>query len=138
MTIVDDDPPPELSATDVLIDEGAGLAVVVLELSAPTSFEATVDYATADGSAVAPEDYVPVSGTAFIPPMDTIFNIEIPIEDDWLEEPPEFFSLDLTSPANAVIVSPTVTITIIENDAGIIFADGFESEDFSAWSSIYP
>jgi len=138
VTILDDDPPPELSAVNIGIDEGAGLAVVQLELSAPTAFEVTVAYGTVDGSAVAPFDFTHVGGTALIPPMDTIFNVEIPIENDWLEEGEESFTLDLWSPSNAALVTSEVTITIFDNDAGILFADGFEIGDTSAWSSTVP
>ena len=53
VTILDDDLPPELSAVDIDVDEGAGLAVVQLELSVPTSFDVTVSFATADGTATA-------------------------------------------------------------------------------------
>lgn len=135
VTILDDDPPPELSALDVDLLEGAGPVTVTLELSAQTSFEVTVEFATADGSATEPLDYVPVSGTALIPPMDTVTTVVIPIEDDWLEEPPEFFILELSNPANASLVTSSVTVTIVDNDAGFLFADGFESGLTSAWSS---
>lgn len=138
VTIVDDDPPPELAALNVDVDEGAGVGVVTLELSAPTSFEVTVDFATVDGSATEPLDYLPVSGTALIPPTETVTTVVIPIEDDWLEEPSEFFTLELSNPANASLTTPSVTVTIIDNDAGFLFADGFESGMTTAWSSTVP
>jgi len=138
VTILDDDPPPELSAVDIGVDEGAGLAVVQLELSAPTAFEVTVAYGTVDGSAVAPLDFVHVGGTALIPAMETIFNVEIPIENDWLEEGEESFTLDLWSPTNAALVTTEVTVTIFDNDAGILFADGFEIGDTTEWSRTVP
>jgi len=138
VTILDDDPPPELSALDVEVSEGVGVATITLELSAPTSFEVTVDFATVDGSATAPMDYVSVSGTVMIPPMDITATVEIPIEDDWLGEALEFFTLELTNPANAVLVAPTVTITIMDDDAGILFADGFESGDTGRWTGVTP
>ena len=138
VTIVDDDPPPELSAMHVEVDEGAGLAVVVLELSGATSFEVTVDYASVDGSAAAPLDYGPVSGTATIQPMDTIFNIDIPIEEDWIEEGDETFNLNLSGPSNTTLTTSTVLVTIVDNDAGILFADGFESGDTGRWTSVKP
>jgi hypothetical protein len=138
VTILDDDPPPELSALDVEVVEGAGFATVTLGLSALTSFEVTVDYATADGTAVAMLDYVPVSGTAMILPLDLTTTVEIPIEENWLEEGTELFSLELSNPINASLVTPAVTITIFDNDAGILFADGFELGTTSAWSSTVP
>ncbi|RLE23718.1 MAG: hypothetical protein DRJ65_11300, partial [Acidobacteria bacterium] len=138
VTILDDDPPPGLSAADIQVDEGVGLAVVQLELSAPTAFEVTVAYGTVDGSAMAPGDFIHVGGTASIPPLDTLFLVEIPVEDDWLEEGAETFTLELWSPSNVVLMTAEVTVTIYDNDAGILFADGFESEDSTAWSSTMP
>ncbi len=105
--------------------------MVVLDLSAPTSFEVTVDFATVDGSATAPMDYVSVSGTVMIPPMDIVTTVEIPIGNDWIEEAPEFFTLELTNPAHVDLVTSEVTVTIIDDDAGFLFADGFESDDTS-------
>lgn len=138
VTIADDDPPPELAALDVEVVEGAGFATVTLGLSALTSFEVTVDYATADGTAVAMLDYVPVSGTAMILPLDLTTTVEIPIEENWLEEGTELFTLELSNPINASLVTPAVTITVFDNDAGILFADGFELGTTSAWSKTVP
>ena len=138
VTILDDDPPPELSAADVQIDEGAGFVRVTLELSMQTSFEVTVNYATADGTAVAPLDFGHVAGVALIPPMETVFNIDIPIENDWIEEEDESFTLDLTSPSNAALVTPVVSIVIHDDDAGILFGDGFESGDTGTWTHAVP
>jgi hypothetical protein len=137
-TIVDDDPPPELSAADVLVAEGAGVAVVTLQLDAPTTFEVSVGYTTADGTAVAPEDYAAVAGTANIAPMDLSTVVVIPIEDDWLDEGAEFFNLVLSGEVNAVLTTPAVEIVIDDNDVGIIFADDFESGDLMRWSASVP
>jgi hypothetical protein len=137
-TIADDDPPPELAAPDLLIGEGAGVAVVTLHLDAPTSFEVSVNYSTADGTAVAPEDYSTTSGVATIVPMDLITTVVVPIEDDWLDEGAEFFNLDLSGEVNAVLMTPTVEVVIEDDDAGIIFGDGFETGDVTRWSRSVP
>lgn len=138
VTIADDDPPPELSALNVEVDEGAGSAMITLGLSAPTSFDVTVDFATVDGSATAPMDYVSVNGTMMIPPMNIVTTVEIPIEDDWLEEASEFFTLELTNPVNVDLATSEVTVTIIDDDAGFLFADGFESGDTGRWTGVTP
>ena len=71
-------------------------------------------------------------------PLDLTTTVEIPIEDNWLEEGTEFFTLELSNPINASLVTPAVTITILDNDAGILFADGFELGTTSAWSNTVP
>ena len=134
----DDDPAPELWAVGIEVEEGAGLAVVTLELSAPTSFEVVANYATVDGTAMAPEDYETVIGPATIPPLDTMTTVEIPIVNDWIEESPEFFTLELSGVVNAVLATPSVEVTIFDDDAGILFGDGFESGDTARWSATTP
>jgi hypothetical protein len=138
VTILDDDPPPELSAATVEVDEGAGTATVTLELSAPTSFEVTVNYSTADDTATAPADYSTASGTATISALDTMATIDLTIEEDWLEEGDEMFALEFSGVSKATLMTPTVEVIIHDNDLGIIFADGFESGTTSAWNSTKP
>ena len=63
-TIADDDVPPEVSIVDApRRDEGGPAHVFAVTLSAPSERAVSVDYATADGSAVAPVDYGAVDGT---------------------------------------------------------------------------
>src|SRR5262249_38763719 len=53
--IVDDDPKPSISAADVAVVEGnsgSTTAIVTVTLTGATSLPATVNYATADGTAV--------------------------------------------------------------------------------------
>jgi len=50
-------PPPTLSINDVTVSEGAGTANFTVSLSNPSASPVTVDYSTADGTAVAGLDY---------------------------------------------------------------------------------
>ena len=61
-TIVDDDAAPELSITGGTAPEGGTIGFTVT-LTGSTSRTATVDYATADGTAIADGDYEPVRGS---------------------------------------------------------------------------
>ncbi len=137
--IADDDPEPELAAINVEVAEGAGTAVVELSLSALSAFEIEAHYATQDGTAVAGDDYVAVSGVALIPPMTPATEVTIPILDDADDEPEEVFTLELWDPVNAVLLTPVVTVTILDDDEpSLPFSDGFESGDTSAWSATVP
>ena len=60
------------------------------------------------------------------------------IEEDWLEEGDEVFTLELSGTSKATLMTPMVEVIIHDNDSGIIFADGFESGNTSAWSSTKP
>src|SRR5207249_3890154 len=64
-TIIDDDPPPTINISNVSLKEGNDgetSFVFNVSLSSPSSFEVTVDYATADVTAKAGSDYSAVSG----------------------------------------------------------------------------
>lgn len=137
VTIFDDDPMPDLSGVDLVVFEWAGQALVELILPLESSFDITVDYATADGTATAPADYVAVSGTAFIAAGATSTTVPIQIVSDTNVEPDEDFTLELSNPTNAVLLTPFVTVTI-RDDGSLIFRDGFETGDVSAWSAIVP
>jgi hypothetical protein len=116
VTIFDNDPMPELAATDVIVGEAAGTVDVTLSLDVASGFEVTVDYATVDGSAVAPDDYTPVSGTATIPVGMTTAAVIVPIVNDIEIEVDESFGVEFNLPINAVLMTPTATVTIIDDD----------------------
>jgi len=138
VTIMDDDPMVDISGADLVVPESVGQASVELNLSAASGFEVTVNYATADGTATAPDDYGAVSGTASIAAGATVTTVPIPIVGDALVEDDETFSLELSNPTNGVLMTPSATVTIQDDDGSLLFEDGFESGDFSAWSAVVP
>ena len=141
-TIEDDDPPPSLSIDDVTVVEGdAGTvnAVFTVSLSAVSCQQVTVDYATADGTATAGEDYVAISGTLTFPAGTTTQNVTVVVNGDILDEGShETFFVNLSSPSNATIADEqgvgTITdddgvpslsiddVTVVEGDAGTVDA----------------
>ena len=118
-TITDDDEPvvplPTLSIADDEVEEG-GTAEFQVTLSAGSAETVTVGYATADGTAVAGDDYTDTSGTLRFAPGETTKTIRVPtLEDDAVEET-ETFTVTLASPAGATIDDGTATGTIIDDD----------------------
>ena len=86
----------------------------------------TVDYATADETAHAGEDYVAASGTLHFAAGETNKQIAIPILDDTLEEREEQFRLVLSNPTGGVSLgNSNVVIRIQDNE--LLFCDDFES-----------
>ena len=63
----------------------------------------SVDYATADGTATAGEDYTAVSGTLVFPPGVTEQTIPVAILDDAIDEGRETFFLRLSNPQGAYL-----------------------------------
>ncbi len=103
-TILNDDLPPTLSVADVAVKEGnAGTttALFTLKLSAASGLPATVNYATADGTAIAGIDYQAASGSVTFAPGQTSKTVSVLVIGDTLDEPDETFRLALSSPAAA-------------------------------------
>ena len=67
VTVVDNDATPAstpvVSVSDVIVDEAAGEAVFVISLDRPGTGLVTLNYATADGTALAGSDYTAQSGS---------------------------------------------------------------------------
>ncbi|MBI4663139.1 MAG: hypothetical protein HY735_30395 [Verrucomicrobia bacterium] len=104
--IINDDEPPVVSIGDVSVTEGHSGTTAVLfpvTLSAPSGQPVTVNYATANDTAVAGKDYQATTGTLdFIPP-ETQKVIAVVINGDTLPEGQESFFVNLSSPTNAIL-----------------------------------
>jgi hypothetical protein len=118
-TIADDDLPPAVSVSDCSVtedDTGQAVCAFGLSLSAPSGQGVSVDFNTADGTALAGQDYLSASGTAFFPAGATSQTVGVTIVGDLLDEPDEDFTLSLLAPVNATIADGTATATIVDND----------------------
>lgn len=82
---------------DVTIDEGAGTATFTVSKDQEGDVDISVDYATADGSAVQPGDYTAGAGTLLIAAGDFGGTIDIPIIEDALVEIDETFTITLSN-----------------------------------------
>ncbi|MGB7441210.1 MAG: glycoside hydrolase family 9 protein [Coleofasciculaceae cyanobacterium] len=99
-------PQPILSISDVTIAEGdAGdtVATFDVELSQESDETVTVDYATANDTAVAGEDYEAVAGTLSFAPGQTTKTINVNVSGDTNVESNESFFLELNNALNAEI-----------------------------------
>jgi hypothetical protein len=123
-TIIDDDP-AGLSIDDVRRVEG-GTALFTVTLSPPNmAATVTVDYATADGTAMAGSDYTATAGTLTFPPGTTTQTVSVSVLGDTLVEGAETFFVDLSLPSNATIAYARGTGTILDSDgAGDFDRDG--------------
>ncbi|MFN8062863.1 MAG: Calx-beta domain-containing protein [Vicinamibacterales bacterium] len=118
-TIVDNDPTPTLSIGDVTVTEGNFFTVTAtftVTLSAPSGRAVTVNYATANGTAVSGSDYTATNGTVTINPGSTTATISVTILGGFTREPTETFTMNLSSPTNATILDGVAVCTIIDND----------------------
>ncbi len=98
-------------------DTGTTNVTVLVSLSEPSPISITVDFATADGSAVAGLDYVAASGTLTIPALATSHDLILEVIGDLIDEPDETFSVSLSNPVGATLGTPSSgAVTIIDND----------------------
>jgi arylsulfatase A-like enzyme len=124
-TITDDDDVPAVSAGDVTVvegDDGFTDATFTLSLSHTSGAEATVSFATADGSAVAPDDYDAASGEVTFEPGQLEQNVTIHVTGDAVAEPDETFSLELSAPSGAILGDATGTALILDDDVPVTLA----------------
>lgn len=115
-TIADDDASPTVSIGDTITGEGGGSAQFTVTLSTASGRTVTVDFATANGSAVAGSDYVSKTGTVTFAPGETTKTISVTLIDDFAAEGNETFSVVLSNAANASISDGTGVCTINDNE----------------------
>ena len=108
---------PTLSVADAEAHEGEDAAMeFAVTLSRPASGTVTVDYATADGTATAGEDYTATTGTLTFSSGEQTKTISVPLIDDAIDEGQETFTLTLSNPSQARILDGEATGTIINSD----------------------
>lgn len=123
-TIVDDDPLPELAISDVMVTEGnsgATSAAFAVTLSVVSGRSVTVNYATADGTALAGggvggNDYTSTSGSLTFPAGTTTQIVTVPVNGDLLDEANETFVVNLSGAVNATIADGQGVGTITDDD----------------------
>ena len=108
---------PGVSVADASATEGVDAVVEFkVSLSQTASGTVTVDYATADASARAGQDYTAVSGTLTFAPGERAKTVSVPILDDAIDEGRETFRLKLRNVQGAWISDGEATGTITNSD----------------------
>ncbi|MGK7938698.1 MAG: Calx-beta domain-containing protein [Crocosphaera sp.] len=109
---------PEISIADVSINEGSRIATVTVSLSSGSSEVVTVDYATADHSAIAGQDYTGTSGTLTFNPGATSQTFTVDIVNDSSYEGSEQFFVNLSNASsNGIINDGQAIARIVDNDS---------------------
>ncbi|MGF1520815.1 MAG: Calx-beta domain-containing protein [Leptolyngbyaceae cyanobacterium] len=112
---------PELTIDDVGQNEADGTTTFTVTLSQPAAGDVTVDFSTVDGTAIAGEDYVAISGTLTFPAGTTTQTVTVDLIDDTLAEANETFFVDLSNPVGATVASGAGTATILDDDSNILY-----------------
>ncbi|MBI5897988.1 MAG: type I secretion C-terminal target domain-containing protein, partial [Rhodocyclales bacterium] len=113
---------PMVTIADVMVDEAAGTATIVVGMSRTQGANVTVSYATANGTATAGSDFTTTSGNVTISTGQTFATFTVPITNDTTYERAENFVVNLTgvTTANATIADSQGVVTI--RDDGTSFA----------------
>jgi glucose/arabinose dehydrogenase len=109
-----------LAINDVTVTEGnAGTSTAnfTVFLSPASSQTVTVQYATANNTALSGTDYVAASGTLTFTPGQTSQPVSISVNGDTQFEPNETFNVNLTNPTNATIDDNQGVGTISNDDS---------------------
>lgn len=123
VTIIENEIPPggvlQFSEASYSAQEDGVNAVITVDRVNGSIGEISVDYASVDGTALASEDYQPISGTLTFADGDTASQtLTVPIVDDLVYEGDETFTLELNNIQGlGAIGSPGITeVTITEDD----------------------
>jgi uncharacterized repeat protein (TIGR01451 family) len=117
-TILNDDAPPALTINDVALVEGYTTvtnALFNVSLSKVSGQTITVDYLTTNGTAMAADQFVPVSDMLTFVPGSVRQTLSVPVTSGTLQEATADFSVHLLNAVNASIARNHATATIISD-----------------------
>jgi hypothetical protein len=109
----------QISINDVALAEGhSGFTAFVftVTLSTASSKPVTVQYATADGTATAGQDYVATAGTLTFAADETTQTITVQVKGDKIKEGDETFFVNLNAASNGVLLDSQGLGTIVSDD----------------------
>lgn len=134
VTIVSDDPLPQIIFTNTSVPEGNNEQFnnqsFTVRLNKSYPLPVSVNYQTQDSTATAGIDYQAVNGTLTFNPGDTLQTISIPVYGDRIVEPNEIIKLLFTDPVNSIVSASISRITLTNDDAlpQIVFANASLAE----------
>jgi len=131
-TIIDDDPPPAISISDASAKEGDDAITFPVTLSAASSRRVSVKYATANGTAMAAEDFVQTAGVLEFRAGQTSAGIAVPLLDDTVAEADETFTMQLSEPQEATSADADAVATIVDDDTPPLTVPEISVTDASA------
>ncbi|MBD2692762.1 hypothetical protein H6G68_13515 [Anabaena catenula FACHB-362] len=121
-TIVDNDLPVTLSVVNTNVVEGnSGTKNLLFQvgLSAVNGQQVTVNYSTANGTAIAGSDYTATTGTLTFLPGTTVLNVAVPIVGDVVSESDETLFLNISNATGGTVISKAQGTATIINDDGL-------------------
>jgi poly(3-hydroxybutyrate) depolymerase len=123
VSILDSDKGLHFYVPAISVNEDAGEVEIKVARGDDGDMSASVDYATANGTAIAGQDYTTNAGTIVFAPGEVLQSFAVPLLNDALAEPTKTFRVTLSNPTGgAVLSTPTfVTVTITNTDQVVQF-----------------
>jgi uncharacterized delta-60 repeat protein len=116
VTIIDSTPRVSFSSPAYAVSKNGVQATINVYRTGYTDSVMSVDYATADGTAVSGSDYVGTSGTLLFTNGVTNETFTVTVINRLGVQPAKTVQLSLSNTTNAVVASPkTATLTILDN-----------------------
>lgn len=118
-TIIDDDPLPSVSVGDAMVTEGNTGTVAAsfpVTLTGASAFTTSIDWSTADATAIAGSDYQAGSGTVSFAPGETAATISVSVLGDVVHEGDETFQVQFGTPTGLTVADGTGVGTIHDDD----------------------
>ena len=119
VTILENDV-PVLSIEDAEATEGDSEISFAVTMDGPSSRTVRVDWATADGTAKAGEDYTARKDELVFAPGETRQEAKVPVLDDTVVEPDETFTVKLSNPRGGSLERSEATGMIVDNDLPLV------------------
>jgi hypothetical protein len=126
VTILENDVELLFDPSSITVNENAGTASLNVKRIGDADSAVQVDFATADGTAIAGSDYTLTTGTLSFAAGVLTQSITVPLINDNQEEAGEAFTVALSNPTGAANLgsAPTATVNITNDDiAGSLSID---------------
>ena len=105
-----------ITLADMYLVESKPAAVLKLKLNRAPEDPISVDVTAVDDVATAGADFTATTQTVTFPPGSAEQQVSVPLLNDTLQEGPERFWVDLSSPVNAHLVRPRAGIHLLDDE----------------------
>ncbi len=126
--ITDNDLGLQVELASYSVKEDAGSALLRVARRDDGNYPVSVDYTTADGTALAGKDYVGASGRLTFAPGETLKQVSVDLVNDTVPGPSKTFRFNLQSPSGGGVlgVASSAVVTIVDTDGAV----GFEAASY--------
>ena len=134
VTILDDNAGLSFSSPTYSVAKTNGAIAITVLRTGDTNTTSTINFATANGTAVAGQDYIATNGTFTFTNGQTSESFTVTVIGSTTVQPDKTVLLQLTDPVNGYLVAPSAsTLTIYDNSGSLVVPAGsaLVSESFT-------